>query len=139
MENFKTSTEANGSHMRYVRFTTQLPLAPDRNEMLYRCLVPKAASHEWRTQSQRAYLRTNGPPGMLQIDDHENFAGFIESHSGSQVPQQEVVLDAGTTNRVADELAWRGTVYDADKTKQTMRAFWREWHTRISADVPVSV
>ena len=47
--------------------------------MLWWGLVPKGAAAEWRKQSQRAFLRTNGPPGMLQIDDHENFSGFTDS------------------------------------------------------------
>jgi hypothetical protein len=132
MENFKTSTEANGSHTRYVRLSTQLPLAHDRNEMLWWCLVPRGADPEWRTQSQRAFLRTNGPPGMLQIDDHENFSGFTDSHSGSLMMNEEVVLEAGLTNRIAEDVDWRGTVYDADKTEQTMRAFWRQWQTQLS-------
>jgi hypothetical protein len=132
MENFKTSTEANGSHTRYVRLSTQLPLSHDRNEMLWWCMVPKDASAAWRTQSQRAFLRTNGPPGMLQIDDHENFSGFTDSHSGSLMMNEEVVLEAGLTNRIAEDVDWRGTVYDADKTEQTMRAFWRQWQTQLS-------
>ena len=138
IENFKTSTEANGSHTRYVRLTVQLPTSPGTNEMLWWCMVPKDAPKEWRTQSQRAFLRTNGPPGMLQIDDHENFAGFQESNAGTIVKSQDVVLEGGFANRVDDELGWRGIVYDADKTEQSQRAFWRQWQSQVALGTPVT-
>ena len=90
---------------------------------------------EWRQQSRRAYLRTNGPTGMLQVDDNENFAGFAESHSGRVLVDGDVVLEAGKMNEL-DTAGWRGTVYDADKTEQTMRAFWREWQSYMVAGEP---
>jgi phenylpropionate dioxygenase-like ring-hydroxylating dioxygenase large terminal subunit len=127
LENFKTSTEEKGSATRYIRLTTQYPVAPDRNEMLWWCLVPRGTDEEWRQESQRAYLRTNGPAGMLQVDDIENFASFADAHAGGAIADQEIVLNGGMQNAVADDLGWRGTVYDADKSEQTMRAFWRQW------------
>jgi nitrite reductase/ring-hydroxylating ferredoxin subunit len=132
MENFKTSTESKGSATRYIRLTMQYPLAPDRSEMLWWNLVPTRSSPAWREQSHRAYLRTNGPSGMLQVDDNENFAGFADSHSGRRLLDEDVVLDAGRHNEVDTEVAWRGTVYDADKTEQTMRAFWRRWRAYMN-------
>jgi hypothetical protein len=127
LENFKTSTEAKGSAVRYIRLTTQYPLGPHRNEMLWWCVVPKDADADWRQQSQRAYLRTNGPAGMLQVDDNENFASFSDSHTGPVLSEQEILFQGGFANTVADDLGWAGTVYDADKSEQTMRAFWRRW------------
>ena len=136
MENFKTSTEAKDSATRYIRLTVQYPVAPDRNEMLWWNLVPKAAGAQWRKQSQRAYLRTNGPSGMLQVDDNENFAGFAASHSGQVLVQRDVVLEGGIENTVDTEAGWRGTVYDADKTEQSMRAFWRQWSAYMEPGAP---
>lgn len=134
MENFKTSTEAKGSATRYMRLTVQYPVAPDRAEMLWWNLVPREASPAWREQSHRAYLRTNGPTGMLQIDDNENFAGFADSHSGRVLLDGEVVLEGGAHNALDTAAGWRGTVYDADKTEQTMRAFWRRWRDYMTDD-----
>jgi hypothetical protein len=133
MENFKTSTEAKGSATRYMRLTVQCPVAPDRSEMLWWHLVPRAAAPEWREQSHRAYLRTNGPTGMLQIDDNENFAGFADAHSGRVLRDEEVVLEGGAHNALDTAAGWRGIVYDADKTEHTMRAFWRRWREYMEA------
>lgn len=133
IENFKTSTEARGSATRYIRLTVQYPVSANRTEMLWWNLVPRGSDAKWREQSQRAYLRTNGPPGMLQIDDNENFASFADSHSGKVLLDEEVVLEAGAHNVIDTEVGWAGTVYDADKTEQTVRAFWREWARYMNA------
>ena len=137
MENFKTSTEARGSATRYIRLTVQYPIAANRAEMLWWNLVPRAAGAVWRRQSHRAYLRTNGPPGMLQIDDNENFAGMADSHSGSVLLNEEVVLEAGLNDALDTDAQWPGIVYDADKTEQTMRAFWRQWQSYMDNGQPL--
>ena len=49
---------------------------------------------------------------------------------------KDVVLEAGLTNRIADDVDWRGIVYDADKTEQTMRAFWRTWSEYVQNAAP---
>jgi hypothetical protein len=116
-----------------MRLTVQYPLGPYEDEMLWWNLVPRGADEEWRQQSSRAYLRTNGPTGMLQVDDNENFAGFADSHSGEVLRDGEIVLEAGM-NDALDDAGWRGTVYDADKTEQTMRAFWRQWAHYMGED-----
>jgi hypothetical protein len=133
MENFKTSTESKGSATRYIRLTVQYPIGPDRAEMLWWNLVPRRSNAQWREQSHRAYLRTNGPSGMLQVDDNENFAGFADAHSGRVLLDEDVVLEAGRHNEIDTDVRWRGVVYDADKTEQTMRAFWRRWRQYMSA------
>lgn len=133
MENFKTSTESKGSATRYIRLTVQYPLGPDRDEMLWWNLVPRGADPDWREQSQRAYLRTNGPTGMLQVDDNENFVGFANSHEGRVLQDGDVVLEAGMGDAIDEEVDWRGIVYDADKTEQSMRAFWRRWASYMEA------
>ncbi|HEY1275584.1 MAG TPA: Rieske 2Fe-2S domain-containing protein [Thermoleophilaceae bacterium] len=135
MENFKTSTESKGSATRYMRLTVGYPIAPNRTEMLWWNLVPRGSDPAWREQSHRAYLRTNGPTGMLQVDDNENFAGFADAHSGRVLVDEEVVLEAGAHNALDTDAAWRGTVYDADKTEQTMRAFWRRWQGYLDSPV----
>src|SRR4029077_1062576 len=76
MENFKTSTEKAGSACRFLRFTLQYPLAPNRNEMLWWGLVPRNSPEAWRSTSQNANLRTSGPAGMFQVDDIENYVSL---------------------------------------------------------------
>jgi phenylpropionate dioxygenase-like ring-hydroxylating dioxygenase large terminal subunit len=127
LNNYKISTEARGSACRYFRVTTQHPISPDRNEMLWWCFVPKATDHAWRQQSQRAYLRTSGPAGLFQIDDNENFTGFADAHSGTVLLDENVELEGVNNSTVNTDLGWPGTVYDADKSEETIRAFWRRW------------
>lgn len=134
IENFKTSTEKHGSATRYVRLTQQYPIAPDVSEMLWWGVVPTDADLEWRRQSQNAYLRTVGPAGLFQIDDNENYVSFARAHAGAHVAEEEIVLEGGLRNELATDVDWRGTVYDADKSEQTMRAFWREWSKRMEGE-----
>lgn len=127
IDNFKTDTEGKGSATRYIRITQQYPIAPNVNEMLWWGLVPRGVDPLWREQSQRAWLRTVGPAGLFQIDDNENYVSFASGHSGSELADEEIVLEGGLDNAIATDVNWRGKVYDADKSEQTMRAFWREW------------
>lgn len=130
IDNFKTDTEGSGgggSATRYIRLTQQYPIAPDVNEMLWWGLSPKALDPELRQQSQRAWLRTVGPAGLFQIDDNENFVSMARGHSGPEIGDEDIVLEGGLQNEIATDVQWRGKVYDADKSEQTMRAFWREW------------
>lgn len=127
LENFKTSTEQQGSACRYIRLALQVPVGPGRNEMLCWGFVPRSADAEWRQSSQNAYLRTVGPAGLFQIDDTENFISITEHEGGPVLLDTDVVLEGGLRNEVDTSVEWRGTVYAADKTEQTMRAFWRCW------------
>ena len=127
IDNFKTSTERQGSATRYFRLTQQYPIAPGVNEMTWWGLVPKGIDPAWRSQSQRAWLRTVGPAGLFQIDDNENFVSFARAHTGEEILDEDIVLEGGLDNEVATDVDWRGTVYDADKSEQTMRSFWRTW------------
>jgi nitrite reductase/ring-hydroxylating ferredoxin subunit len=128
MENFKTSTEKAGSACRFLRFTLQYPLAPDRNEMLWWGFVPRNSPPEWRSTSQNANLRTSAPAGMFQVDDIENYVSLTgSSHPGSVVIDEPISYEAGMHNEIDATVDWPGTVYAADKSEQTQRAFWRRW------------
>lgn len=137
MENFKTSTETSGSACRFLRLTLQYPLAPDRCEMLWWGLVPRDSPSDWRSTSQNANLRTSGPAGMFQVDDIENYVSLaLNSNPESVIADRPVSLEAGMDNEVDQGVDWPGTVYAADKSEQTQRAFWREWNRRMSAAQP---
>lgn len=127
LENFKASTDGKGGNCRYIRLSTQVPISPDRAEMLWWCFVPKDSEPAWRLQSERAYLRTSGPAGMFQIDDNENFAGFADAHSGEVMLDEKIEFQGVGTSKVNTELGWPGIVYDNNKSEETLRAFWRRW------------
>jgi nitrite reductase/ring-hydroxylating ferredoxin subunit len=135
MENFKTSTERQGSATRYIRLTQQYPIAPNVNEMLWWGFAPKGVDSAWRVQTQRANLRTVGPAGLFQIDDNENYVGFARAHTGSELPDEDIVLAGGLDNEIATDVDWRGTVFDADKSEHTMRSFWRTWSEYVEGGV----
>ncbi len=137
MENFKTSTETSGSACRFLRLTLQYPVAPDRCEMLWWGLVPRDSPASWRSTSQNANLRTSGPAGMFQVDDIENYVSLtVNSNLDSVIVDRPVSLEAGMRNELDTTVEWPGTVYAADKSEQTQRAFWREWDRRVSTAEP---
>lgn len=141
MENFKTSTESRGSATRYIRLTQQYPIAPNVNEMVWWGFVPKGVGSAWREQTQRANLRTVGPAGLFQIDDTENYVGFAKGHSGERIRREHIVFEGGLDNAIDTSVGWRGTVYDADKSEHTQRAFWRQWqrHVERATDTTVAL
>lgn len=138
LENFKTSTEKQGDGCRYIRLAQQLPIGPGRNEMLWWCFIPCRADAEWRASSQNAYIRTVGPAGMFQIDDTENFVSLTAHDGGPALLDSEFTLEGGLRNEIDTDVKWRGTVYRADKSEQTMRAFWRRWAELMNANSGVA-
>ncbi|MHB1987973.1 MAG: aromatic ring-hydroxylating oxygenase subunit alpha [Acidimicrobiales bacterium] len=128
LENFKTGTDGPGSMCRYVHVKLKVPLAADQTEVWWWHLVPAAAGPEWRARSQRAYARTNGPAGMFEIDDGENFVSTADAHAGPVLRRGSYDLVAGMESPDADYLGWPGDVRDADRSEHTIRAFLRRWH-----------
>jgi nitrite reductase/ring-hydroxylating ferredoxin subunit len=128
LENFKTGTDGPGSMCRYIRLTLKVPVAADRTELLWWHLVPADASDDWKAASQRAYARTNGPSGMFEVDDSENFIGMSEATRGVVAVDGVYNLIAGAHHPRADGLEWPGDVIDADRSEHTLRAWLRQWH-----------
>jgi nitrite reductase/ring-hydroxylating ferredoxin subunit len=127
LENFKTGTDGPGSMCRYIRLTLKVPIAADRTQLLWWHLVPKAASEAWKAESQRAYVRTNGPAGMFEVDDGENFIGVAEAHRGRVALDGAYELVGGLHQSRAEGLEWPGDVLDADRSEHTIRAWMRRW------------
>jgi nitrite reductase/ring-hydroxylating ferredoxin subunit len=128
LENFKTGTDGPGSMCRYIRLTLKVPLGPRETQLLWWLLVPKAAPEEWKRESQRAYVRTNGPAGMFEVDDGENFIGTAEAHRGRVALDGAYELVGGMHQPRAEGLEWPGDVLDADRSEHTIRAWMRRWN-----------
>ena len=128
LENFKTGTDGPGSMCRYIRVTLKVPLAADRTEVWWWHLVPADAPASWRAQSIRAYARTNGPGGMFEVDDGENFVSTAEAHAGPMARAGTFTLIAGREHARAEGLEWPGAVMDADRSEHTIRAWLSRWH-----------
>lgn len=140
LENFKTATDGPGSMCRYLRITVKVPLDESRTQIWWWHLVPVDTTEEWKERSQRAYLRTNGPGGMFELDDNENFAGMVEGNAGPRALESSYHYIAGTHLPDALDLEWPGHVQDADLSEHTLRGFLTEWQDRMASPAtPVSI
>jgi len=135
LENFKTGALGPGSMCRYIRLTLKVPLAHDRTEVWWWHLVPKDASEEWKTHSQKAYNATNGPAGMFEVDDGENFLGITEANRGPVAAGGSYTLLAGLHKAEAEGLEWPGVVQEADRSEHTLRALLRRYHELMEPGV----
>lgn len=139
IENFKTNVDGPDLHARYIRITVRYPISATTSEQLWFSFAPKNADPEWRRLSQLGYLRTNGPSGLFEIDDTENFVGISEASVGDVSRTLPITLEGGRHHPATPpEVGWPGDVVDGDRTERTLRAFHRRWDELMSSD-PASV
>ena len=135
IENFKTNVDGPDLHARYFRITIRYPISATHCEQLWFLLQPKDADPEWKRLSSLAYLRTNGPSGMFELDDTENFVGISEASSGDVARTKPVTYLGGLHHKpTPDEVGWPGDVVDGDRTERTLRAFHRRWNELMGLD-----
>jgi phenylpropionate dioxygenase-like ring-hydroxylating dioxygenase large terminal subunit len=135
IENFKTNVDGPDLHARYFRITVRYPIDATTSEQLWFFFVPKGANPEWARLSRLAYLRTNGPSGLFEIDDTENFVGISEASVGDVSRTLPIVLEGGKHHPEASaELGWPGQVVEGDKTERTIRNFHRRWAELVEPD-----
>lgn len=135
IENFKTNVDGPDLHARYFRITIRYPISATHSEQLWFLFVPKNASAEWRRLSSLAYLRTNGPSGMFELDDTENFVGISEASTGDVSRTRPVDYVGGRHHREASaDLGWPGYVIDGDRTERTLRSFHAMWNSLMDLD-----
>lgn len=128
IENFKTNVDGPDLHARYVRITIRYPIDATTSEELWLYLCPRGADSDWARLSRLAYLRTNGPSGLFEVDDTENFVGISEASRGDVARGLPVVLDGGRHHApTPPEVGWPGDVVDGDRTERTIRCFHRHW------------
>lgn len=128
IENFKTNVDGPDLHARYVRITIRYPIDATTSEELWFYLRPRGADPEWSRLSYLAYLRTNGPSGLFEVDDTENFVGITEASHGDVSRGLPVVIEGGRHHEpTPPEVGWPGDVVDGDRTERTLRSFHRRW------------
>lgn len=128
IENFKTNVDGPDLHARYFRITIRYPISATHSEQVWFLFQPKDADPEWKRLSSLAYLRTNGPSGMFELDDTENFVGISEASFGDFARTTSVTYLGGLHHQpAAPELGWPGAVTEGDRTENTLRAFHRRW------------
>ena len=139
IENFKTNVDGPGLHARYFRITVRYPISATHCEQLWFLLQPRNADPQWRRLSAQAYLRTNGPSGMFEIDDTENFVGISEASVGEIARDKPITYLGGLQNpKTPSEVGWPGDAVDGDKTEKTLRAFHRQWAVMMGDNEVVS-
>lgn len=137
IENFKTNVDGPDMHARYIRLTIRYPISATHSEQLWFLLLPKDADPEWKRLSALAYQRTNGPSGMFELDDVENFVGISEASAGDISRDLPVTFTGGLDHTATPpEIGWPGNSVDGDRTEKTLRAFHREW-SRYMGDATV--
>lgn len=135
IENFKTNVDGPDLHARYIRITIRYPIDATTSEQLWFYLAPKGADPEWLRLSQLAYLRTNGPSGLFEIDDTENFVGISAASVGDVSRTLPINLEGGRHHPQApSELGWPGDVVDGDRTERTLRAFHSRWNELMALE-----
>jgi len=128
LENFKTNVDGPDLHARYIRFTVRYPISATQCEVVWFLFRPKEADPVWNRLSSLAYLRTNGPSGVFEIDDAENFVGISEASVGAIARELDVTYLGGLNHpQTTESVGWPGKVVDGDKTERTLRAFHRQW------------
>lgn len=128
IENFKTNVDGPDLHARYVRITIRYPIDATTSEELWFFLCPRGVDPDWARLSHLAYLRTNGPSGLFEVDDTENFVGISQASMGDVARTLPVVLEGGRHHPpTPPEVGWPGSVVDGDRTERTIRAFHRRW------------
>lgn len=128
IENFKTNVDGPDLHARYVRITVRYPINATTSEQLWFVLCPRGVDPDWARLSRLGYLRTNGPSGLFEIDDTENFVGISEAGVGQQSRSLPVVLEGGRDHPATPAtVGWPGEVVDGDRTERTIRSFHRRW------------
>jgi len=128
IENFKTNVDGPELHARYFRITIRYPISATSCEQVWFLLQPKNSDPDWRRLSSLAYLRTNGPSGLFEQDDTENFVGISEAAAGDIARDVPITYLGGRHHTPTPaEVGWPGNVVDGDRTEKTLRAFHREW------------
>lgn len=136
IENFKTNVDGPDLHARYVRLTVRYPIDATTSEELWFYLRPRGADAEWSRLSYLAYLRTNGPSGLFEVDDTENFVGISEASIGEVAKCLPVVIEGGRHHLpTPPEVGWPGDVVDGDRTERTLRGFHRRWEELMAGSV----
>jgi phenylpropionate dioxygenase-like ring-hydroxylating dioxygenase large terminal subunit len=139
IENFKTNVDGPGLHARYFRVTIRYPLSATHSEQVWFLLQPRGADPTWRRLSSLAYLRTNGPSGMFELDDTENFVGISEASAGDVARDTAVTYRGGLHHEPTPaDVGWPGDVVDGDRTEKTLRAFHRQWARMMGDEGVVS-
>lgn len=135
IENFKTNVDGPELHARYFRITMRYPISATHSEQVWWLLQPKDADPEWKRLSSLAYLRTNGPSGMFELDDTENFVGISEASFGDYARTTPVIYAGGLHHKpAAADLGWPGRVVEGDRTENTLRAFHRRWNELMGVE-----
>jgi phenylpropionate dioxygenase-like ring-hydroxylating dioxygenase large terminal subunit len=111
-----------------------VPISATQTEAYQWVVVPKNASDDWKRRSQRAYTRTLGVGGLLEIDDLQNWTGMTQSNRGAEGLSSNHDYTA-LYEAPANDTKWPGDVYPGNLHDVVFRSVFKEWAERMN-DVP---
>lgn len=120
-----------------IRFTTLRhvrPLSAGRMQMSSWCLVPKAASDEYKSEVYRAYTLAFGPGGMFEQDDMENWTNITRQLRGSIVRELDFPYVMGLGQQPVAGFPGPGRAYQPYMNDANFRNLWSTWAAYLSGD-----
>jgi phenylpropionate dioxygenase-like ring-hydroxylating dioxygenase large terminal subunit len=108
-----------------------VPISATETEIYKWVLVPKAASEEWKRQSQRAFLRALGTGGVLDVDDTQNWTGMAQTNLGPQGLDSNHDYTGLMDEKPDPDSPWPGDVYPGELHDVIFRSLFSEWSRRL--------
>lgn len=126
LEAFAPHVGADTSPSMYLHIRQWHPLAADSTELWMWCLVPRAASEEWKLGSQRAFTRHLGFGGVFETDDFQNWTSMATNNQTPTAWQHSFNYEGRPVSPAAD-VDWPGDVYPVDHAEVNQQAMYRRW------------
>jgi 3-phenylpropionate/trans-cinnamate dioxygenase alpha subunit len=100
------------------------PISNGKIEVLTWCLVPKAASREYRDEVYRAHVLAFGPSGIFEQDDSENFFHITHLSGSAMAEDLEFPMCMGLDAEVETDFPGPGVCVTPYINDTNFRNFW---------------
>jgi phenylpropionate dioxygenase-like ring-hydroxylating dioxygenase large terminal subunit len=129
-EQFVSNVGTNRQGVKFINVRLWRPVSATETEMHSWVLVPKAASDDWKFDSQRGFLRCLGVAGIYEVDDLQNWTGMSQVGRGAVAQDTPNNMSAVVSQR-SKTIKWEGKVYTANLDDIGFRNFYQEWAKRM--------
>lgn len=121
------SLEPGEAGVRFVTMRLYHPVGPGRMEMYSWCLVPKAATQEFKDEAYRCYTLAFGQAGTFEQDDFENWTKVTRTAKSSYVRDIEFPYFMGMGSERDPDFAGPGHVVTPYVNDTNFRNLWGRW------------
>lgn len=126
--------------MRFRVLRLRLPRGPHVTETWAWCLVDADLPEEIKQGARRAFILSFGPSGLLEQDDHENFAGIQENLRGPRGRRGvfNYQLGLGHSGKASDLVVsgLPGLASERYQSEENHRNFYATWSRLMSSPAP---